>query len=232
MAKRILVVEDDAVLARVLRDNLTIDGFEVESAANADEAIERSNASSIDLILLDLMLPGLSGFDLGKTLGKGGEIPIIILSARGQKADKLRGLTMGADDYVTKPFDMEELVARIHNVLRRKSPSVESIHLGSLSVDFRARRARDAGRDVHLTHREFEILRFLAERRDRIVHRDELLREIWGFLGTAATRSVDQAIARLRKKIEPDAHTPRFLLTVHGDGYLLALERGEDERRK
>ena len=230
MAKRILIVEDDAVLARVLRDNLTMDGFEVESAANADEAIERSNASSIDLILLDLMLPGLSGFDLGKTLGKGGGVPIIILSARGQKADKLRGLTMGADDYVTKPFDMEELVARIHNVLRRKSPSVEAIQLGSLSVDFRARRARDAGGDVHLTHREFEILRFLAERRDRIVHRDELLREIWGFLGTAATRSVDQAIARLRKKIEPDAHTPRFLLTVHGDGYLLALEKVESSK--
>src|SRR5688572_20920657 len=105
MAKRILIVEDDRVLSRVLRDNLVLDGFEVELAANSKEALERSHASAFDLILLDLMLPGLSGFDLAKTLGKGGDVPIIILSARGQKADKLRGLTMGADDYVTKPFD-------------------------------------------------------------------------------------------------------------------------------
>jgi two-component system, OmpR family, response regulator VicR len=206
-----------------LRDNLVTDGFDVDVAANADEAIEQSLDGTIDLILLDLMLPGLNGFDLGKRLSKGGSVPIIIVSARGQKADKVRGLTMGADDYVTKPFDMEELVARIRNVLRRKSPGPESIALGSLSIDFRARRARDERGEVHLTHREFEILRFLAERRDRIVHRDDLLREIWGFLGTAATRSVDQAIARLRKKIEPDAHAPKFLRTVHGDGYVLTF---------
>jgi two-component system, OmpR family, response regulator VicR len=223
MAKRILVVEDDPVLSRVLRDNLVMEGFDVESAANADDAIARRKACAIDLILLDLMLPGVSGFDLGTALREHGDTPIIILSARGQKADKLRGLTMGADDYVTKPFDMEELIARIHNVLRRRSPLVESITLGEVSVDFRARRAHGAHGEVHLTHREFEILRLLAERRERIVHRDELLREVWGFLGPSATRSVDQAVARLRKKIEPDTHTPRFVLTVHGDGYMLAI---------
>jgi DNA-binding response OmpR family regulator len=227
MAKRILIVEDDAALAQLLRDNLIIDGFAVEWAANSEEALSRSRSFNPDLVLLDLMLPGVSGFDVGKMLSKGGDIPIIILSALGQKADKLRGLNMGADDYVTKPFDMEELVARIHTVLRRKSPAVESITLGPVTVDFKTRRARDANGEVHLTHREFEILRFLAERRDRIVYRDELLREIWGFLGTSATRSVDQAVARLRKKIEPNAHTPRFLRTVHGDGYLLTLEGGD-----
>jgi two-component system response regulator VicR len=225
MPKRILIVEDDAALAQLLRDNLIIDGFSVECAASADEALQRTRAFTPDLVLLDLMLPGISGFDLGKSLSKGGDVPIIILSALGQKADKLRGLKMGADDYVTKPFDMEELVARIHTVLRRKSPPVEAITLGSVSVDFRTRHARDASGDLHLTHREFEILRFLAERRDRIVHRDELLREIWGFLGTSATRSVDQAVARLRKKIEPNAHPPRFLRTVHGDGYSLTVEK-------
>ena len=227
MAKRILIVEDDAALAQLLRDNLIIDGFAVEWAASSEEALSRSRSFNPDLILLDLMLPGLTGFDVGRTLSKGGDIPVIILSALGQKADKLRGLSMGADDYVTKPFDMEELVARIHTVLRRKSPPVESITLGPVTVDFKTRRARDANGDLHLTHREFEILRFLAERRDRIVYRDELLREIWGFLGTSATRSVDQAVARLRKKIEPNAHTPRFLRTVHGDGYLLTLERAD-----
>ena len=227
MAKRILIGEDDAALAQLLRDNLIIDGFAVDWAASAEEALSRSRSFSPDLILLDVMLPGLSGFDAGKRLSKGGDIPIIILSALGQKADKLRGLNMGADDYVTKPFDMEELVARIHTVLRRKSPLVESITLGPVTVDFKTRRAWDGSGDLHLTHREFEILRFLAERRDRIVYRDELLREIWGFLGTSATRSVDQAVARLRKKIEPNAHSPRFLRTVHGDGYLLTLESGD-----
>jgi DNA-binding response OmpR family regulator len=227
MAKRILIVEDDAALAQLLRDNLIIDGFAAEWAASSEEALNRSRSFNPDLILLDVMLPGLSGFDVGKMLSRGGDIPIIILSALGQKADKLRGLNMGADDYVTKPFDMEELVARIHTVLRRKSPPVEAITLGPVTVDFKTRRARDGSGDLHLTHREFEILRFLAERRDRIVYRDELLREIWGFLGTSATRSVDQAVARLRKKIEPNAHSPRFLRTVHGDGYLLTLESGD-----
>jgi DNA-binding response OmpR family regulator len=227
MAKRILIVEDDAALAQLLRDNLIIDGFAADWAASSEEALNRSRSFNPDLILLDVMLPGLSGFDVGKMLSKGGDIPIIILSALGQKADKLRGLSMGADDYVTKPFDMEELVARIHTVLRRKSPPVEAITLGPVTVDFKTRRARDLSGDLHLTHREFEILRFLAERRDRIVYRDELLREIWGFLGTSATRSVDQAVARLRKKIEPNAHSPRFLRTVHGDGYLLTFESGD-----
>ena len=225
MARRILIVEDDAALAQLLRDNLIIDGFGVDWAANADEAVSRCRSFKPDLILLDVMLPGINGFDVGKVLSRGGEVPIIILSALGQKADKLRGLKMGADDYVTKPFDMEELVARIHTVLRRKSPPIDIITLGPVTVDFRTRRARDGSGELHLTHREFEILRFLAERRDRIVYRDELLREIWGFLGTSATRSVDQAVARLRKKIEPNAHAPRFLRTVHGDGYLLTVEK-------
>jgi len=227
MARKILIVEDDAPLAQVLRDNLIIDGFAVEWAANGDEALAHAQSFSPDLILLDLMLPGLSGFDIGRALNRGGDTPIIILSALGQKADKLRGLDMGADDYVTKPFDMEELVARIHGVLRRKMPPIESIVLGTVTIDFRTRRAHDGQRDLRLTHREFEILRFLAERQDTIVHRDALLREIWGFLGTGATRSVDQAVSRLRKKIEPNAHAPRFLLTVHGDGYSLTLETSE-----
>ena len=225
MAKKILIVEDDAPLAQVLRDNLEIDGFVVEWAADSDQALSRYRSFIPDLILLDVMLPGLSGFDIGKVLSQGGKTPIIFMSARGQKADKLRGLSLGADDYVTKPFDMEELVARIHTVLRRVSPALETIKLGRVIVDFRTRRARDARGELHLTHREFEILRVLAGQHDRVVFRDELLKEVWGFLDASTTRVVDQAVARLRRKIEPDAHNPRYLRTVHGDGYCLTLEK-------
>jgi DNA-binding response OmpR family regulator len=223
VATRILIVEDDGPLAQVLRDNLEIDGFLVEWAADSDEALSRNRSFIPDLILLDVMLPGLSGFDIGKALSQGGRTPIIILSARGQKADKLKGLSLGADDYITKPFDMEELVARIHTVLRRVRPSLTTIKLGRVTVDFRTRVARDAKGELHLTHREFEILRVLAEKHDRVVYRDELLKEVWGFMDPTTTRSVDRAVARLRKKIEVDTHNPRFLRTVHGDGYSLTL---------
>ena len=152
-------------------------------------------------------------------------MPIIILSARGQKVDKIRGLKLGADDYITKPIDMDELLARIRAVLRRANPTVNLIVVGRLMIDFRKQRATCGAAHVRLTHREFELLRYLAERRDRVVHRDELLREVWGYLdGTVMTRAVDQMIARLRKKIEPDPHHPEFLRTAHRDGYCLSVE--------
>jgi DNA-binding response OmpR family regulator len=225
MAKRILIVEDDTLLAQVLSENLRIDGFAVAWAADSDEAVAVTQSFKPDLVLLDLMLPRVSGFDVATVLRRGGDTPIIILSARSQKADKLRGLRMGADDYITKPFDLDELVARIHMVLQRRSPPVAAISLGPVTVDFRAWRAWDANGEIHLTHREFDILRLLAARGDRVVYRDELLREVWGFLDAVSTRSVDQAMARLRKKIEPDTHVPRYLRTVRGDGYLLTAER-------
>jgi two-component system response regulator VicR len=219
--KRILIVEDDAALARVLRDNLTFDGFEVECVTDGNAALHAVRSFTPDLAVLDLMLPGMSGFELCGLLRRHGHTPIIILSARGQKADKLRGLNLGADDYVSKPFDLEEFLARVRAVLRRARPVVEQITLGSVAVDFRARSATQHGRTIHLTHREFELLAYLAERQERVVRRAELLREVWGYPDTPSTRSVDHAIARLRKKIEPDAHHPRFIHTVHGDGYCL-----------
>ncbi len=221
MRTRILVVEDDAALARILRDNLTYEGFQVEVAGDAREASMKSKNFAPDLVVLDIMLPDGNGFELCGYLRQGGRTPIIMLTARSQKADKLRGLDLGADDYVTKPFDLEELLARIRVVLRRARPSVERLALGDVVVDFRALRAHNGTTPVHLSYREFDVLRYLAERQGRVVSRAELLSQIWSYADSPLTRSVDHAIARLRKKIEPDPHRPRFIHTVHGDGYCL-----------
>ena len=224
MKKRILVVEDDASLVRVLRDNLVFEGFDVECVGDGHAAVTAARAFSPDLVILDITLPGRDGFELCGLLRQGGATPVIMLTARSQKADKLRGLQLGADDYVTKPFDVEELMARVHAVLRRSSPGVGSVVLGGVTVDFRQMAVTRGSQELHLTHREFELLRYLAERPGRVVSRHELLREIWGYPDTPATRSVDHAIARLRKKIEPDPGHPRFIHTVHGDGYTITPE--------
>lgn len=224
MQKRILIVEDDRALARVMKDNLAFEGFQVEAVADGHAAVGSVRSFAPDLVLLDLMLPGCSGFDLCGVLREGGRVPIIIVTARGQRVDKLKGLNLGADDYVTKPFDVDELLARIRAVLRRTRTVVGRLALGDVHVDFKALRATNAGAEIHLTHREFEVLRYLAEREERVVYRDELLREIWGYLDPpTTTRSVDHAIARLRKKIEIDPAHPRFVRTVHGGGYCLTV---------
>jgi two-component system, OmpR family, response regulator VicR len=223
--KRILIVEDDGGIARVLSDNLRIDGFDVRWSRTAHEALVESRAFRPDLVLLDVMLAGQpNGFDICGVLRQSGRCGVIIVSARSQREDKLRGLALGADDYVTKPFDMEELAARINAVLRRTVLVVSRIRLGAVEVDFEAHTAQRGSTALHLTHREFEILRYLAERRDRVVHRNELLREVWGIVEGSTTRSVDFAIARLRRKIEPNPE-PRFLRTIHGDGYSLTVDR-------
>jgi DNA-binding response OmpR family regulator len=221
MKKRILVVEDDAALARVLTDNLTFEGFDVKSVADGDAALTAMKSFAPDLLVLDIMLPGRNGFELCGLLRQRGQTPIVMLTARSQKADKLKGLNLGADDYITKPFDLEELLARVRAVLRRARPALEQLALGPVTIDFRARLARKGAEPVHLTFREFELLQYLAERQERVVYRDELLREVWGYPDAPFTRSVDHAIARLRKKLEPDSHHPRFIHTVHGDGYCL-----------
>jgi len=224
MKIRILVVEDDSALARVLRDNLTFEGYQVECASDARDACTRAMNFVPDLVVLDIMLPDGNGLDLCGRLRQGGRTSIIVLSARSQKADKLRGLELGADDYVTKPFDLEELLARIKVVLRRARPSVDRLALGSVLVDFRGLRAKHGSRPLHLSYREFDVLRYLAERQGRVVSRAELLSQIWSYADSPLTRSVDHAIARLRKKIEPDPHRPCFIHTVHGDGYCLTPE--------
>jgi len=225
--KRILIVEDDEGIARILTDYLRIDGFNVRWARTAHEALVESQSFRPDLVLLDITLTAgqPNGFDICGVLRQGGRCGVIMVSARSRREDKLRGLGVGADDYVTKPFDMEELTARINAVLRRTVLVVSRIRLGELEVDFQAHTARRGSTDIHLTHRAFEMLRYLAEHQDRVVHRNELLRDVWGLVDGSTTRSVDFAILRLRKKIEPNPPEPRFLRTVHGDGYSLTVDR-------
>jgi DNA-binding response OmpR family regulator len=222
MKKRVLLVEDDPVLTRVLRDNLTFEGFDVKSAADGNQAQAVAREFAPDLVLLDVNLPGQSGFDLCQAWRQRSQVPIILLTAMGQKADKIRGLQLGADDYVTKPFDLEELLARIHAVLRRTRPFASRLVLGDVTIEFSTRKATRGAAELDLTHRDFEILQYLANHPHTIVSRDELLRAVWGYPDTAATRAVDHAIARLRKKIEEKPHRPRYIHTVHGDGYYLA----------
>jgi DNA-binding response OmpR family regulator len=224
MKQRVLVVEDDPVLTRVLSDNLTFEGFDVRTVADGNLALSAAREYSPDLVLLDINLPGRSGLELCEVWRRASRMPIIVLTAKGQKSDKIRGLTLGADDYVTKPFDLEELLARIHAVLRRSRPEVERLVLGPVVIDFARLEAWQGTQEIELTHRDFELLRYLAKRRNSIVRRDELLRAIWGYPDTANTRAVDHAIARLRKKIEVTPHDPRFIHTVHGDGYYLASD--------
>ena len=223
MSRKILIIDDDKALSEVIRDKLVIEGFDVECATNADEALRRSESLMPDLVLLDVMLPKASGFDLVPIVRRSRKVPIIFLSARGLQVDKLRGLEAGADDYITKPFDMQELLARIRAVLRRTSGVVDVIKLGPVTVDFTRRSAAGPAGPLALTNREFEILQFLAERSNRTVHRDQLIQQVWGSISPGAIRSVDRAIARLREKIEPDTKRPRYLITAYGDGYALHL---------
>jgi len=223
MKKRILIVEDDAALARVLSDNLTFAGFEVDTVDDGDEVVQRMRAFAPDLVLLDVMLPGVDGFELCGLVRQGGRTPVIMLTARDQKRDKLRGLELGADDYVTKPFDFEELQARIRAVLRRARQMVVRITLGETLIDFRTFKATRGRRELRLSRREFDLLSYLAEREGAVVPRSELLREVWGFPDEPSTRAVDYAIRRLRRKIERDPHNPQHIHTVHGDGYCLTF---------
>jgi len=223
MKKRILIVEDDHALARVLADNLRFAGFEVEHVDDGAEVVSRLRAMAPDLVLLDVMLPGKDGFGLLGLIRQGGRTPVIMLSARDQQVDKLKGLELGADDYVTKPFDFEELQARIRAVLRRARRLVVQITIGDTIVDFEAFTATRDGVDLRLSRREFDLLLYLAEREGSVVPRSELLREVWGFPEEPSTRAVDYAIRRLRRKIERDPHHPRHIHTVHGDGYSLTL---------
>ncbi len=228
MKKRVLVVEDDPVLTRVLCDNLAFEGFDVQATGDGSQAQQIAKDFGPDLVLLDVNLPGKSGFELCEAWRQQSQIPIILLTAMGQKADKVRGLQLGADDYVTKPFELEELLARIHAVLRRARTFGNRLVLGDVTVDFGARTAMKNSAELDLTHRDFEILQYLAGRPHTIVSRDDLLKAVWGYPDTAATRAVDHAIARLRKKIEEKPHKPRFIHTVHGDGYYLSPDGRSD----
>jgi DNA-binding response OmpR family regulator len=224
MKRRILVVEDDASLARVLCDNLVYEGFDVALAGDGNRALKEHHAFDPDLVLLDLTLPGLDGFDVCRKINRDqSRTGIIILTARTQKSDKVQGLRLGADDYITKPFALDELLARIHAVLRRIHPIDQTLVLGSLRIDFSRYTAERNNDKVAFSQREIEVLRYMSDRAGKVVTREELLRNVWGYQNIPLTRSVDNLVARLRWKIEPDPDNPKYIHTVYGDGYRLTV---------
>ena len=225
MNKRILLIEDDKAIGRLMRGNLQYEGFDVEWSESGRQIEEKVRQFSPHLVLLDLMLPNsVDGLQICRSLTESRErTPVIILTAKDQQADKVRGLMAGADDYVTKPFAFDELLARIHAVLRRTTAPLTELRLGETVIDFRRLHATKGDETLILTDKEFEILSYLAEREGKIVSRDELLHLVWGYESTPVTRTVDNFIFRLRQKIEPDPRHPRFIHTVYGDGYRLTI---------
>jgi two-component system, OmpR family, alkaline phosphatase synthesis response regulator PhoP len=224
VSRRILLVEDEESLVTTLTDRLSSEGHRVEVARDGDEAVHRGTSEMFDLVILDVALPRKSGFDVCRDLRqKGIEIPILMLTARAQIVDKVLGLKLGADDYLTKPFDMMELTARVEALLRRgKAPlasSARSYAFGDVHVDFGAATVERNGVPVEVSGLELKILRYLIEHRGLLVTRDELLENVWGYRAIPYTRTVDVHIASLRQKVEQNPSRPQFIVTVHGMGY-------------
>jgi DNA-binding response OmpR family regulator len=228
MKKHLLVVEDDAHIRLGLCDTLRSEGFEVTECADGAQALPLLLQNRPDLLILDIMLPHKSGYDLCREIrGAKNRVPILILSAKGQEIDKVVGLELGADDYVTKPFSIRELLARVHALLRRAEPAPtapelpERIMFGEINVDCRALRGKRGKTAFELTPRELKVLALLHRERGNAVGRDAILNEVWGIEYYGTTRTLDQLIVKLRQKIEAVPSEPRYLLTVHGLGYRL-----------
>ena len=224
MHANLLFVEDEQALRMTVGDRLRNEGYVVEYAINGDDGFEKATRLPFDLIILDVMLPRLSGSVVCRDIRKAGVItPILMLTARGQTGDKVTGLKIGADDYVTKPFDMLELTARIEALLRRapSSPALpaDSYQFGPIFVDLRGTEVTQDGEPVNLSAREFQLLRYFIAHPGATLSRDELLKEVWGYSAKVFTRTVDVHVAGLRQKLEQDPRQPKFILTVQGLGY-------------
>jgi DNA-binding response OmpR family regulator len=220
---RILIVEDEPAMVQGLRDNFEYEGYEVISAGDGVEGLERALADKPDLVVLDVMMPRMSGLDVCKQLkSKRPGIPIIMLTARGQEIDKVVGLELGADDYVTKPFSIRELMARVKAVLRRvapQAPSSDVYRFSDVEVNVRSNEVLRSGRPVDLSAKEFALLAYFVAHPTETLSRDRLLDAVWGYDNYPNTRTVDTHIVHLRQKLEPNPEEPRFILTVHGTGY-------------
>jgi DNA-binding response OmpR family regulator len=226
--KKILIVEDEPNMLRGLKDNLEFEGYEIDTAGDGKIGLGKILDNPYDLILLDVMLPLLSGFDVCRNARAAGiHTPIIMLTARGEEIDKVLGLELGADDYITKPFSVRELVARIKAILRRSQPHAagddEKQKIGRLQVDFHSFTATQDEEEVKLSHKEFEVLHYLFNQQQKVVPRDALINKVWGLEGGISTRTVDNFILKLRQKIEVNPNNPHTILTVHGVGYKLVL---------
>jgi two-component system alkaline phosphatase synthesis response regulator PhoP len=221
---RILLVEDEPGLQLALTDRLVAEGYRVETAGDGHTAVRRATGEPFDVIILDVMLPGRDGFDVARTVRQQAvQTPILMLTARSQVVDRVVGLKLGADDYLTKPFEMVELLARIEALLRRaptaSGVSLERFQFGNVLVDARKAEVTRDGTLVELSAKEFHLLRYFIEHRGATISREELLTEVWDYQATPSTRTVDVHVAWLRQKLEPNPRVPQYILTVHGLGY-------------
>ncbi len=220
---RILLVEDEPGLALTVGDLFRAEGYSVDVAADGERGLSCAlDANAPDLVLLDIMLPGIDGFDVCRTLRRRGvRTPILMLTARGEIKDRVKGLRLGADDYLVKPFDPTELLARVEALLRRTSDTAEQEHIcfGEVEVDLRGMTVKRGGLEVEMTAMEFQLLCYFIQNEGRVLTREEILKEVWGFQRAPQTRTVDVHITWLRSKVEPDRGKPRFLVTVRGAGY-------------
>jgi two-component system alkaline phosphatase synthesis response regulator PhoP len=227
VSRRLLLVEDEPGLVLTLTDRLTSEGYSVDSAGDAPSGLARASTETYDAIILDVMLPGGSGFDVCKALRQRQvSTPILMLTARGQVADRVVGLKLGADDYLVKPFEMAELLARVEALLRRSATSRptgaslgDSYSFGDVTIDFRKAEVTKGGRPLELSAREFKLLRYFVEHSGAALSRDELLNEVWGYNAMPSTRTVDVHVAWLRQKIEDNPRHPSYIHTIHGLGY-------------
>lgn len=229
MTTRLLIIEDEPAMQLGLKDNLELEGYQVDIASDGEDGLSKLKTGTYHLVLLDVMLPKLSGFDVCKSARAAGiSTPIILLTAKGEEIDKVVGLELGADDYITKPFSLRELLARVKAILRR-SQSVavakeeSKITIGRLVIDFVLFQTEQDGVEIKLSHKETEILSYLHKNKNRVVSRYDLLENVWGYEEQITTRTVDNFIVRLRQKVEINPNQPKIILTVHGSGYKLVL---------
>jgi DNA-binding response OmpR family regulator len=228
--KKILIIEDELNMVNGLKDNLEFDGYEVEIAMEGGSGLERILGNKYDLILLDIMLPQISGFDICKAVRKEGiNTPIVLLTAKGEEIDKVLGLELGADDYITKPFSLRELLARIKAILRRvqneneEGLEPEFIPIGKIKVNFKNYLAFEGTNEIKMSYKEIGILHYLYMNAGKIIQRDDLMSDVWGIEYDISTRTVDNFILKLRQKIEVDPNNPKIILTVHGIGYKMIM---------
>jgi DNA-binding response OmpR family regulator len=231
MPSRILIVEDEKHLAEALAHNLKFEGYETHVVGDAETALERLGAEDYDLAVLDVMLPGMSGLELCERLRESGNrVPVLFLTARNTDADRLAGLRHGGDDYMTKPFLIEELVLRIRGIIRRQewyqTPVAERgiFRFGDNEVNFRTFRAKGAGGEVQLTEKECMLMKLLVERQGQVVSRELILERVWGYKYGSSSRTIDNFIVRLRRYFEPDPRRPRYIHSVRGVGYRFTPE--------
>jgi two-component system alkaline phosphatase synthesis response regulator PhoP len=222
---RILIIDDEPEIVRGIEDNLRFEGYQTLSATNGEAGLALAGQEALDLILLDIMMPRRSGWDVCRELRRRGiEVPVIMLTARAEEADRVQGLELGADDYITKTFSVRELMARVQAVLRRPGPrrKAQALAFGDVRVHVPARQVFRGGREVPLTRKEFDLLVYLVEHRGEIITRERLLDHVWGYERFPTTRTVDTHVLRLRRKFEADPDRPALILTVHGQGYRFA----------